>query len=93
MLSYSINAYISFSLHCNDLSVSFTDYLGGVQSVGVPKSRHSGRLHGHGVVGIKSEVPSRKDLEDAHLVVLKHMSKLQDYVIEHMNILRSTHPG
>ncbi|XP_022003250.1 uncharacterized protein LOC110900686 [Helianthus annuus] len=68
-------------------------YMEGVDSVGVPVTRHSGRLLGQAVIGIKTTMPQRKDVQDAHLVVLKHMTCLAPYVNEHMEMLRLTHPG
>ncbi|XP_076908284.1 uncharacterized protein LOC143565079 [Bidens hawaiensis] len=68
-------------------------YVEGLDSVGIPKIRHSGRLDGHARVSFKTFSPSHEDLHDAHLVVLKHMTCLAPYVKEHMQMLRLTHPG
>ncbi|XP_076905656.1 uncharacterized protein LOC143561454 [Bidens hawaiensis] len=68
-------------------------YMEGVDSVGVPKTRHSGRLEGHAVVGLKAIIPNREDVQTTHLVVLKHMACLAPYVNEHMEMLRSTNPN
>ncbi|XP_076899375.1 uncharacterized protein LOC143553226 [Bidens hawaiensis] len=68
-------------------------YGGCRQCVGVPKTRHSGRLEGHAVVGLKAIIPNREDVQTAHLVVLKHMACLSPYVNEHMEMLRSTNPN
>ncbi|XP_076941291.1 uncharacterized protein LOC143610795 [Bidens hawaiensis] len=68
-------------------------YMEGVDSVGVPKTRHSGQLEGHEVVGLKAIIPNREDVQTAHLVVLKHMACLAPYVNEHMEMLRSTNPN
>jgi hypothetical protein len=70
-----------------------TSYLEGVKSIGVPESRHSGKLEGVGGVGMKIIAPSRESLQLAHFVVLTHMTCLAPYVTEHMNILRSTYRG
>ncbi|KAK9049104.1 hypothetical protein SSX86_031930 [Deinandra increscens subsp. villosa] len=70
-----------------------TGYLEGVKSIGVPQSRHSGRLEGVGGVGMKIIIPSRDSLQLAHFVVLQHMTILAPYVKEHMNMLRSRYPG
>ncbi|XP_076931394.1 uncharacterized protein LOC143596521 [Bidens hawaiensis] len=68
-------------------------YMEGVDSVGVPKTRHSGRLEGHAVVGLKAIIPNREDVQTGHLVVLKHMACLAPYVNEHMEMLWSTNPN
>ncbi|XP_076886636.1 uncharacterized protein LOC143536558 [Bidens hawaiensis] len=68
-------------------------YVKGLDSVGIPKTRHSGRLDGHARVGFKTFSPSHEDLHDAHFVVLKHMTCLAPYANEHMQMLRLTHPG
>ncbi|KAK1419513.1 hypothetical protein QVD17_28685 [Tagetes erecta] len=47
-----------------------TGYLEGVKSIGVPKSRHAGRLAGVGVVGAKLFDPSDDNLQLAHFVIL-----------------------
>lgn len=65
----------------------------GVESVGVPKTRHSGRLEGKGGVGSKIIMPTREELQVAHLVVLKHMTCLTPYIDEHMDMLKSRYPG
>ncbi|KAL4575729.1 hypothetical protein LXL04_011813 [Taraxacum kok-saghyz] len=68
-------------------------YMEGVESVGVPKTRHSGRLEGKGGVGSKIIMPTREELQVAHLVVLKHMTCLTPYIDEHMDMLKSRYPG
>ncbi|KAK9070275.1 hypothetical protein SSX86_010675 [Deinandra increscens subsp. villosa] len=71
----------------------YKGYLEGVESIGIPKTRHSGRLDGKGVIGKKAFIPTRDSLETAHLVVLKHMTCLTPYLDEHIDTLRATHPG
>ncbi|KAJ0508051.1 putative Transposase-associated domain-containing protein [Helianthus annuus] len=78
---------------CEEVTEFCQGYLEGAESVGVPKSRHSGRLDGKGVVGMKTYKPNHDSLQLAHLVVLKHMTCLSPYVDEHLNTLRSTYPG
>ncbi|XP_021990805.1 uncharacterized protein LOC110887533 [Helianthus annuus] len=76
---------------CEEATEFCTGYLEGVESIGVPKSRHSGRLAGLGVVGMKIIDPGYEDLQLAHFVVLQHMTCIASYIEEHMEILRSTH--
>ncbi|XP_052627699.1 uncharacterized protein LOC111897517 [Lactuca sativa] len=68
-------------------------YMKDVESVGVPKTRHSGRLEGKGGVGLKITMPTYEELQVAHLVVLKHMKCLTPYIDEHMDMLKSKYPG
>ncbi|KAL7588025.1 hypothetical protein Lser_V15G35834 [Lactuca serriola] len=68
-------------------------YMKDVESVGVPKTRHSGRLEGKGRVGLKITMPTYEELQVAHLVVLKHMKCLTPYIDEHMDMLKSKYPG
>ncbi|XP_022032115.1 uncharacterized protein LOC110933189 [Helianthus annuus] len=72
--------------------VSMKDcYLEGVKSIGVPKSRHSGRLAGVGGVGKQLITPPSDELQIAHFTVLQHMTCIAPYVNEHKKILRLTH--
>ncbi|XP_021993424.1 uncharacterized protein LOC110890160 [Helianthus annuus] len=66
-------------------------YLEGVKSIGVPKSRHSGRLAGAGGVGKQLITPPSDELQIAHFTVLQHMICIAPYVNEHKKILRLTH--
>ncbi|XP_022008035.2 uncharacterized protein LOC110907351 [Helianthus annuus] len=68
-----------------------TGYLEGVKSIGVPKTRHSGRLTGLGVAGEQLITPGYENLELAHFVVLQHMTCFASYIEEHMEILRLSH--
>ncbi|XP_022007380.1 uncharacterized protein LOC110906580 [Helianthus annuus] len=68
-----------------------TGYLEGVKSIGVPKSRHSGRLAGVGGVGKRLITPPPDEIKIAHFTVLQHMTCIAPYVNEHKRILRSTH--
>ncbi|XP_076956404.1 uncharacterized protein LOC143631566 [Bidens hawaiensis] len=69
-----------------------TGYLDGVKSIGVPKSRHSGRLAGVGVTsGMRIIYPTHANLQLAHFVVLQHMTCMTPYIDEHMEELRSTY--
>ncbi|XP_076886208.1 uncharacterized protein LOC143536000 [Bidens hawaiensis] len=49
-------------------------YLDGVNSIGVPQSRHLGRLEGKGGVGMETINPTYSLLQLAHFIVLKHMT-------------------
>ncbi|XP_076909133.1 uncharacterized protein LOC143566274 [Bidens hawaiensis] len=66
-------------------------YMEGVKSIGVPKSRHSGRLAGVRGVGKKLITPPLDELKNAHFTVLQHMTCIDPYVNEHKKILQLTH--
>ena len=51
--------------------VSFcTSYIDGIPDIGVPESRHEGRLEGKGTIGCNDVTPNNHDLEQAHFTVL-----------------------
>ncbi|XP_031108728.1 uncharacterized protein LOC116013221 [Ipomoea triloba] len=70
-----------------------TDYLSNVQSIGVPKSRHEGRLTGKGTIGYKPITPSAEMRDQAHHLVLQHLSEVHTYLDQHMSILRQQNPS
>lgn len=70
-----------------------TDYLSNVESIGVPKSRHEGRLTGKGTIGFKTILPSAKMRNQAHHIVLQHLSEVHPYLDQHMSILRQQNPS
>ncbi|KAL4573292.1 hypothetical protein LXL04_020092 [Taraxacum kok-saghyz] len=70
-----------------------TDYLQGVTSIGVPISRHEGRLVGVGTIGLKKFIPSREDLQLAHFTVLQHMTIIAPYINEHKRMLGMVNRG
>ena len=65
-----------------------TNYMTGVDPIGVPKSRYEGRLQGVGTIGLKAIVADRDELLKAHFIVLQHMADVTPYINEHMAILR-----
>ena len=73
-----------------------TDYMAGQQPIGVPISRHMGRLTGKGGLGkLELTVGSRDRLADytrAHLVVLHHLSLVDPYIKMHMDELKEKNP-
>nr|KAJ0199808.1 hypothetical protein LSAT_V11C600314540 [Lactuca sativa] len=78
---------------CEEVIEFCQGYMKDVESVGVPKTCHSGRLEGKGGVGCKINMPTYEELQVAHLVVLKHMKCLTPYVDEHMDMLKLKYPG
>ncbi|XP_076890042.1 uncharacterized protein LOC143541002 [Bidens hawaiensis] len=78
---------------CEEVTEFYTGYLHGAKSIGVPQSRHSGRLEGVGGVGMKPITPGHDLLQLAYFEVLKHMTCIAPYVNEHKAALRSTYVG
>ena len=69
-----------------------TKYLDDLKTVGIPKSRHEGRLHGVGTIGSKLIIPDRTIMALAHFHVLQHLTDVHPYLDEHMTILRQQNP-
>ncbi|XP_019197730.1 PREDICTED: uncharacterized protein LOC109191558 [Ipomoea nil] len=70
-----------------------TDYLANVQSIGVSKSRHEGRLTGKGTIGFKTRVPSQIIRNQAHHLVLQQLSEVHPYLEQHLSIIRQQNPS
>lgn len=64
-----------------------TEYLSNVESIGLPMSRHSGRLSGEGITGRRLLTISRTEWEQAQLYVLHNDDEVQPYVTIHMDQL------
>ena len=58
-------------------------YLDPDNLIGVPHSRHEGRLDRVGTLGKKSMNLERKTYDQAHFLVLKHMEVGEPHVLEH----------
>ncbi|XP_074374712.1 uncharacterized protein LOC141715129 [Apium graveolens] len=70
-----------------------TDYLASTDPVGIPRSRHEGRLDGQGTVGHKMITPGAEMLGRAHLFVLQHMTEVNPYLQEHILEIRRKNPS
>jgi len=70
------------------------DFLPDVKPIGVPQSRHEGRLSGKGTLG-KKAMTCRDGLSftQAHYTVLHNSPLVAPYIEEHKNIVRSNNPG
>nr|GEV91997.1 hypothetical protein [Tanacetum cinerariifolium] len=66
-----------------------TNYLRDVRNVGIPQSRHKGRLGGVGTLGRKEEPMHQNDLHEAHFTVLQHMTSIAPYIYEHQSLLKN----
>ena len=62
-------------------------YLDLDNPIGVPHSRHEGRLVGIGTLGKKSMNPKRKTYDQAHFLVLEHMEVVEPYALEHKQLI------
>ena len=60
----------------------------GHRPIGVPLSRHEGRLDGKGLMKDKSCWPESELFEKAHLYVLQHLAVVTPYVDAHKDLLR-----
>ncbi|XP_019184592.1 PREDICTED: uncharacterized protein LOC109179541 [Ipomoea nil] len=69
-----------------------TDYLANVESIGVSKSRHEGRLTGKGTIGYKPVSPPLQLRNKAHNLVLQHLSEVHPYLDQHMSLIREQNP-
>lgn len=71
----------------------FVDYVPDLKAIGVPESRHEGRLKGRGTLGRKPD--SSHDgatFKKAHFTVLEQSSLVRPYFEEHLDMLRSENP-
>ncbi|GJV43496.1 transposon protein, CACTA, En/Spm sub-class [Tanacetum coccineum] len=59
-----------------------TDYMKDVPSIGVPQSRHEGKLQGVGTIGRNMEPPNQDDLYRAHFTVFEHMTCVAPFLHE-----------
>ena len=57
----------------NEVIDFVSDYLEGVEPVGLPRSRHEGRLQGAGTIGFKSMNPTYELRMKAHTKVLQYL--------------------
>jgi hypothetical protein len=70
------------------------DFIPDIKSIGVPESRHEGRLRGKGTLGKKSiYCMDRISFTQAHYTVLQSFALVAPYITEHKNIVRSQHPA
>ncbi|KAK1651847.1 hypothetical protein QYE76_069652 [Lolium multiflorum] len=70
------------------------DYVPDLKPIGLPRSRHEGRLSGKGTIGRKSTIcMDGHSMTEAHHTVLTNSSLVAPYFEEHKNILRSDNPG
>ncbi|XP_021729883.1 uncharacterized protein LOC110696857 [Chenopodium quinoa] len=68
-------------------------YLARSQKIGLPKSRHDGRLGGQGTIGRKRIYMGFEMKNKAELFVLQNLSEVHPYLDEHMVFLKNKYPS
>ena len=70
------------------------DYVDELCPIGIPVSRHEGRLIGNGTLGRKSvNATDHVTLSKAHLTFLLQSALVAPYMEEHMQMVRSMYPS
>jgi hypothetical protein len=70
------------------------DFIPDLDPIGVPKSRHEGRLSGKGTLGKKTYIGMGDDyFNKAHYTVLQNSTLVHPYIETHKQFLRSEFPG
>ena len=69
------------------------DFIPDLKPIGVPQSRHEGRLRGKGTLGKKATTSmDGHSFTQAHYTVLQNSRLVAPYIVQHMDILRSQYP-
>jgi len=68
------------------------EFLEKAKEIGVPKSRHEGRLQGQGTINRREIKPPDERFNLAHRAVLQHISEVHPYLERHMNNITRRHP-
>ena len=72
----------------------YVDFLVDLKPVGVPESRHEGRLSGKGTLGKKAVIcRDGHSFTQVHYTVLKSSTSVASYIEEHKNFVRFEFPG
>ena len=64
-------------------AIKLCTYYLGINQIGVPMSRHEGRLHGRGTIGERSVHVEVDASWQAHFAVLRQASLVSPYIKEH----------
>ena len=80
--------------HENEEVIEFCiDFIPDLKPIGVPESRHKGRLDGKGTLGGDQKIcMGGHSLTEAHYTVIQNSALVAPYMDEHKNFLRSKHP-
>jgi hypothetical protein len=80
--------------YCTEEAVEWVlNYADPSNPIGVPKSRHEGRLTGKGSIGKKRITPDPHLFCCAHFHVLQQISIMSEYFDEHKEVLLRDNPG
>ena len=74
-------------------AIEFSTYYLGLNRIGVPVSRHEGRLQGRGTIGERSVHVEVDAFWKAHFTILRQASVVSPYIKEHKAELRATNSG
>jgi hypothetical protein len=75
-----------------EISQYVAEFLTRLEQIGLPKSRHAGRLEGHGVIGKNVISPPSERKNKAHLCVLQHLTEVNPYIDKHLLELQQKNP-
>ncbi|XP_031111755.1 uncharacterized protein LOC116015719 [Ipomoea triloba] len=89
---YRPEASIVESYIVEEVTEFCTEYLAGVEAIGVSKYRHEGRIAGKGTRGTNVQDMPRKDVEQAHLYILHNTSEVEPYLDEHKALIKEQNP-
>jgi hypothetical protein len=80
--------------YCTEETIEWAlNYVDSTNPIGVPKSRHEGRLTSKGTIGKKAITPNPDLFRRAHFHVLQQMSIVSEYLDEHKEMLLRDNPG
>jgi len=80
--------------HCPILWHGYVDFIPDIDPIGVPESRHEGRLSGKGTLWKKTYIGTGSDyLNKAHYIVLQNSALVDLYIEVHKDFIRSEWPG
>ena len=72
----------------------YVDYIPDIKPIGLPESRHEGRMRGKGTLGRKSLIcMDGHSRTEAHYTVLQNSTYVAPYIQKHMDIVCSKNPG
>jgi hypothetical protein len=75
-----------------EISGYLAEFLSSLEPIGLPKSRHVGRLAGEGVIGKNVISPPSERKKKAHLCVLQHLTEVHPYLEKHLLELQHCNP-
>ena len=67
-------------------------FLEKAKEIGLSKSRHEGRLLGHGTINRREIIPPPERFSKAHRSVLQHLSEVNPYLGKHISYLKTLYP-